>query len=866
MLRKSLSINIAMLTLTGTIWLFGGSSVLPAAEREARKTSTLPDASSAHPRLLLRRDQRGKYSRRAKVDGSLNKKYFDAIQVCSSAVPSPAEGWDPPLTEFSGTPHQKAVDTTRRAIMAAAHSALKYGVDPVSYGGHGSAAAACAMDVIDKWNPQEIINQYRSKIDGSQDEHEGAQLVIYMALVYDMAYDQFTPEQRQLVIDWLALGAVTLGESEKDHYPEYESYARQNHPACCILGCGFACLALQDEIDQIGDATLQATMRRHLREMNQRIPTQLLDRDALADGRTWEGAAYGSYTLPFALLWGQAYNNAYDTNVFSGKGIEKIIRWYAHQRAAYGPAQMVEYGDDYDRYGGFGEMLILFEQGSADGHDLWLLNSLHPGGDIFAGPLQTEQGYTDRFLTYPLFFPHELQPVTPEVAGQRPTQYFRDFRDRSGGEIHFKNRFVDHPIGEDTVQMVLYSHRDEISKGGLAQGSIRFYAYGEKFTEEEGRGYRDPAWWGSMKQFTTFDYFNPNCGHDGSLPKYQFYAQRKNPGLGRVEGFIASEFVDYARADGRFPLGDPSLTAASHRNNANIRIACSPSDDPSKPTYCQPVNRADRMVMLLKSSHEKTVAAKPYFIIVDDVNIDGHEQLYRWRWHAPRMSRSPKTKQPLNQGTLHDFVIDGQGSIDSPFCVYDPQLERTKTEITFLAPTKFDFGISQFAPEGTINHRLLEVKHKAIDPVYMAILFPRKASFERPEITLLTVDGAGAAGGVIHWNPQLVDTLLTGRGEMIFGANVATNGRLACVRTLGDEVVEYALGEGNQLSLHAQPLVADVQGSGSITLSAHELALTGNITSGRFWAPQIERVMLNDQSVTFAREGSYVRILGGKLP
>ncbi len=267
------------------------------------------------------------------------------------------------------------------------------------------------------------------------------------------------------------------------------------------------------------------------------------------------------------------------------------------------------------------------------------------------------------------------------------------------------------------------------------------------------------------------------------------------------------------------------------------------------------------MVMLLKSSHDTTTAAKPYFVMVDDANIDGHEQLYRWRWHAPRLSRSPKTKQPLNEGTLHDFVIDGRGNIDSPFRIYDPQLERTKTEITFLAPADFDFEISQFSPEGTIDHRLLEVKHKSVDPVYMAILFPRKSGFERPAIVPLMVHGDGAAGGVIHWDQQLEDTLLTGRGEEISAANMKTNARLACVRTLAGDVVEYALGEGNQLSFKTQSLVADVQGSGSISLAVHELVLTGNITSGRFWAPRIERVMMNEQSVTFTREGPYVRLL-----
>ena len=195
MLRIRLTLNLAI--AIGIVWLFGDSIGAAAAEHEARQTPTLTVASTEHPRLLLRRDQIENYARRVMIDGSLNKKYFDAIQVCSMSVPSPAEGWNPLLTEFRGTPHQTAVDTTRRAIMAAAHSALKYVVDPVRFLGHGSAAAACAMNAIDKWNPAEIIDQYRSKIDGSQDEHEGTQLVMYMALVYDMAYDQFTPEQRQ---------------------------------------------------------------------------------------------------------------------------------------------------------------------------------------------------------------------------------------------------------------------------------------------------------------------------------------------------------------------------------------------------------------------------------------------------------------------------------------------------------------------------------------------------------------------------------------------------------------------------------------------------------------------------------------------
>ncbi len=374
---------------------------------------------STHPHLLFTAEQIPHFRARVQVDGSLNKSYFDRIGVCRDHVPMPAPGWEPLMADFMKSPHFAVVAKMRKDLIAASHSALKYAINPQLYDAHGSSAAACAMDVVYKWNPQEIIDQYRDKIDGSGDEHEGAQLIIHMALVYDMANDKFSSIQQQQVIDWLALGAVTAAKSESTLYAAYEPYPRQNHPACLLAACGFVALAIKDEMHLIRDPELRKSMQRQLQETNEKIPHYILDRAVLADGRAWEGSAYGTYTLPFAMLWGRAYNNVYGDNIFKGKGVEKVIRWYAHSRAACGSHQLVEYGDDYDRYGGFGEMLILFEQDNANGHDLWLLQYLHPGGDMFAGPAKTVQGYTDAFLTYPLFFPQNLVPIHEAVHDVR---------------------------------------------------------------------------------------------------------------------------------------------------------------------------------------------------------------------------------------------------------------------------------------------------------------------------------------------------------------------------------------------------------------------------------------------------------------
>ncbi len=812
---------------------------------------------STHPRLLLTQDQVPHFRARVRVDGSLNKSYFDRIEVCADHVPSPAPGWAPLMADFMQSPHFTAVTSMRKKLIAASHSALKYAIDPERYEDHGSAAAACAMDVVEKWNPQWIIDQYRHKIDNSGDDHEGAQLIMYMAFVYDMTHDKFSDTQRQQVINWLARGVVTAAKSEDIRTVPHEPYPRQNHQTCLLAACGLVALAVKDEMHLISDPINRATMERQLRVTNENIPRYILDRAALADGRAWEGSAYGTYTLPFAMLWGRAYNNVYGADVFAGKGIQKTIRWYGHSRAAFGPHQLVEYGDDYDRYGGFGEMLILFEQGNADGHDLWLLQYLHPDGDIFAGPDKTEQAYSDPFLSYPLFYPHGLAPIAPDAIGQQPTQYFRDFRDKTGGEVHFKNQFIDTPGGDNTVQLVLYSHRDEISKGGLAQGSLRLYAYGEKFTEEEGRSSRKNAWWGSMKQFTTFDYFNAECDNDGSLPRHQFYAQRKNPGLGRLEGFVAGDFADYARADGRFPLGDPSLNAMPHHNNDRFRLACSPSDDPTSATYCEPVHRADRMVMMLKNTDDSS-AAKPLFVIVDDYDIDGAEQTYRWRWHAPRKPLlKPGKRRP--DPTKHDFVIDGEGSAGSPVRVYDPELDRTQVEITFIEPKQFELNLSRYTPDVGINHALLEATKTAVNPRFFTVIFPRKHGFERPAIEAIESTNPDAAGCQITWDNESVDQIVTGRGDEISIGNLRTDARMAVTRKANGIVAGYALGEGTHLDSGSTTLVSGTDGVVSVSLSGKQLSVSGSFTTGRFYGPDVTTMIVNDRSVSFLREGQDVR-------
>lgn len=802
-----------------------------------------------HPYLLFKSSEIPAYRAKVNVPGSLNRKYFDAIDVCPASVPTPPDDWQPVMPKIKGTKAERALRTTRLNVIAASRCAMKYALDSTAYGKHGLAAHDCILDMARKWNASDVVNQYRAKEDGNADEHEAAQFIIYMSMTYDMVHELFTDDERKVIVNWIALGSRTAATSENQYYPEFESYARQNHPACCILGAAIGCLAIRDELSLLDNDQTRSTLEAFLARTNAKILEYILDRGALAGGRAWEGSAYGSYSLPFAILWGKIHNNIYGGNVFTGRGIEHVLEWYAHSRAAGGIAQMVEYGDDYDRYGTFAETLILFQEGNSDGYDKWLLEYLHPGGDIFQGPNKSEQAYTEPTLMMALFYPHQLKTIAPAEIGAQPTKYFSDFRDRSGGEVHFKNQFMKSAAGDDTVQLVLYSHRDEISKGGLAQGSLRLYAYGEKFTEEEGRAYKDTAWWGTMKHFTTLDYFNPDCGHDGSLPKYEFYADRKNPGLGRMDAFIASGSASYARADGRFPLGDPSLNATFHPNNKRYKLACSPSEDPASANYCKPVVRADRMVMLI-NGEQKLEGAKPYFIVVDDYQINQLPQQYRWRWHAPR----------LGKGSQGDFVIEGEGSISKPIRIYNPDAERTTLEISMLAPDQRLTEISTFAPGGDVRHQMLEVKSSGVQPVFFAILYPRKQEFQRPAIEKLSGSGNSAIVAKLSWGEDVEDWLLYRRGGDVGGEQLQSDGRLATVRTRTRQIAQYTLAEGRSLKFLDTQLVGGLDRPACVVYGNEELTITGQVKTGTFYAPQVRVVRVNGVEPKFTRSGDLVQI------
>ncbi|MEZ6152719.1 MAG: hypothetical protein R3C09_21685 [Pirellulaceae bacterium] len=802
-----------------------------------------------HPYLLFKASEIPNFRAKVHEPGSLNRKYFDAIDVCSASVPTPPQDWQPIMEKTKGTESERALRTTRLNVIAASRCAMKYALDSKVYQKHGLAARDCILDMAKKWNASDVVNQYRAKEDGNADEHEAAQFIIYTSLAYDMLHELFTEDERKVIVNWIALGSQTAATSETQYYPEFESYPRQNHPASCILGAAIGCLAIRDEMSLLDSEQTRATLEAFLARTNANIPKYILDRGALADGRAWEGSAYGSYSLPFALLWGKMHNNIYGGNVFTGRGIEHVLEWYAHSRAAGGIAQMVEYGDDYDRYGTIAETLILFQEGNSDGYDKWLLEYLHPGGDIFKGPNKSEQAYTESTLMMALFYPHRLKTITPAEIGAQPTKYFRDFRDRSGGEVHFKNQFIQSAAGDDTVQLVLYSHRDEISKGGLAQGSLRLYAYGEKFTEEEGRAYKDTAWWGTMKHFTTLDYFNADCEHDGSLPKYEFYANRKNPGLGRMDAFIASSCASYARADGRFPLGDPSLNAAYHPNNKRYKLACSPSDDPASAHYCKPVVRADRMVLLI-NGEQGIEGAKPYFIVVDDYQINDVSQQYRWRWHAPR----------LGKGSLGEFVIEGEGSVSTPFRVYNPATDGTTLEISLLAPEQRSTEISTFAPGGGVRHQMLEVKSSGVQPVFFTILYPRKQDFQRPSIEKLSGSGDDAILARLTWGQGIEDWLFYRRGSELAAEPLQSDGRLATVRTQAEQISQYTLAEGRSLSFRDTRLVEGLDRPACVVFGNQELTITGQVKTGTFYAPQVRTVRVNDVEPQFTRAGDYVQI------
>ena len=205
-------------------------------------------------------------------------------------------------------------------------------------------------------------------------------------------------------------------------------------------------------------------------------------------------------------------------------------------------------------------------------------------------------------------------------------------------------------------------------------------------------------------------------------------------------------------------------------------------------------------------------------------------------------------------------MIEGEGSVSTPFRIYNPDVEQTTLEISMLAPDQRSTEISTFAPPGNIRHQMLEVKSLGVQPIFFTILYPRKQQFQRPTIEKLSADTDNAVVAKLTWRGDIEDWLRYGRGGEVGGEQLQSDGRLATVRTRAEQITQYTLAEGRSLHFHDTRLVGDLDRPVCLVYGNAELTITGQLTSGTFYAPQVQAIRVNGVEPKFTQSGNYVQI------
>jgi hypothetical protein len=367
----------------------------------------------------------------------------------------------------------------------------------------------------------------------------------------------------------------------------------------------------------------------------------------------------------------------------------------------------------------------------------------------------TDTRRLDPLITY-LWFPVDLAPQDPAAAGLPTSRSFEITPNRDGyvfarsawndpqaAFFAFVTRFDPCNHQHYDMQSILFGGR-----GTLFATHKLLYPYGhihQGADFEHNHVVMAGAAWPANNL--------KSCGDDNSTDNL-------------LVGLALGCAADYTRADGKW----------SYRDN---HVPCS-----------NPAIRADRACLFVKSG------AVPYLLVVDDIQFTDVKTDYDWLWHAPLLP------------------ITGKGTGADPLVIAAVNAECAISFVEPAAPA-LTVGPAENAATGPTLNRIA-VRQSGARVKYVALASVEKVAAERPKIETRPVDcrhpGAFALAVVSHdghadliaWQPEEDQVQ---KGVPLKSADLETDGLLALVRTKGERVVAYVLGEGTYLRWKGQTLV-----------------------------------------------------------
>jgi hypothetical protein len=594
------------------------------------------------------------------------------------------------------------------------------------------------------------------------------------AYAWDWLYELMDEKERAEVLAGLEQWCKALYEHTEAWWWQSASI---NCGAIPVGALGLLCTSIRGETDH-------AEFEKWYVSAIHRLQRNYFPESWKENGICVEGPCYAQYHKN-PTQFGEALRRTGGPDIISGSNITKAGNYQMFQWMPQGECGPIGDNTGYGRRVFAAAYLHCIGE-SRDGPALWTFNK-----------------YTDRRRLNPilafLWYPDDLEPVSPKTAGRPTSCYFEITPDRAG-YLYSRSEWDN----ERAAYFAFATRYENANHQHYDMNTFLFCAFGEEFGT-----HRNVFPYGDINHGVDYEH-NIVIVDKGGMPAFDptTTCNAQNSIGGLLTGLGPGHFADYVRGDARDSYQDRS--------------------DPES----SPAVRADRSCLFVKQG------PFPYLVVVDDIRkSEERDHDYYWQWYTT-------AKEITGEGTLAEpLLIEG---------------EQANCSIGFLEPAgpEVDFrvvkgGSSRYPLElGLIRaHR----HGRRVRYASVAAAWEKnggRPSFSKgpevsgnPEALSLVVE-SGTYRDLIIWQP--VDNYRTGVEEVSCG-EVRTDGLLSVVRTdPAGRVLGYLLADGRNLSFAGRSL-ARTEETSSVSADSLRVFLTGGRRArraqpplaprGRIWLP-----------------------------
>jgi len=572
-----------------------------------------------------------------------------------------------------------------------------------------------------------------------------------LALSYDFLYQNLDSKQKED-------GKNTLADMATSIYGTYKDipYQAGHNFSSGVVGClGIIGVTLDGEHPQA------STWREYAKHT---LVNYLYDTSYNSGGDYLDGHVYQYYGQGAPLLFAASYKKKYGQDIIGNTGISNIWDYSTYELMSNN--KFPRYGDSSKITMINGEDFYILQKKAREGSAkapgwLWTWNQIR-GQNLEKSDYSLWKQYD--LLGILLYYPTTIEAINPSQLSQFksisvfPSNAIGD-QDNRGGMAYLRDSWHN---GKN-VTLTLVNRWRWQNHQHYDPNHFILSAFGEGLIVNENNWtYQDPNR-GKLSQQNTilFDVNSSNA----DMPRGNFNSGT-SPGLGMFTTVINQPDADMIISDSRYPHNNWSLQPGILQNG--IRAFWS-----GNLSNITPINTANRSVLF-----QKSYLKYPFFVMLDEFNIDGHQHDYTWQAHVP----------------LNATGYTGQGTAEQPI-----KFSKNNATLSMVFATSTNFSQRLLPKEEKRNDRALQITQSNVaNSQILSLLLPtnnRESYSVQKELgdnyQAFTISD-GDKESIVIFNPQATS---------INYEQISTDAKLLVLEKSNNQYNKYSLYHGKQLAI-----------------------------------------------------------------